>query len=77
MNLICHRKQQKKLIQIKPHVLSPRNSASFEEEKNNFPLDTAGKSTHWLLLNYWQLFENYDWIIDLQILIFQRTKTLK
>ena len=38
------------------------------KKQSNFLVDWG---IDWLLLNYWHLFENYDWIIDSQILIFQ------
>ena len=34
------------------------------QKENNFPFDSPATTTDWLLLNYRQLFENYDWIID-------------
>ena len=38
--------------------------------------ELAAKSIDWLLLNYWQLFENYDWIIDSQILTFAKSENI-
>ena len=40
------------------------------QKENNFPFDSPATTTDWLLLNYRQLFENYDWIIDSQKYLF-------